>query len=109
VDGPGSGRRRWWRKSGWENYKGAGLAVQWVDNRRAAARDLAARPAIARLFRGFEPKHRPDPRRTSYRREVVSKQPLVDAERLLRDFPAGRGLSAGPCPTEDVKAVSWPA
>jgi mono/diheme cytochrome c family protein len=69
-------------KVGAQNYKGPGLAVQWVDiegplydtwpplSHRRIFGDLAQAPVAG------DRSHL----------EVVSKQPLVDAERVLRDF-----------------------
>jgi mono/diheme cytochrome c family protein len=71
-------------KIGAENYKGPGLAVQWVDiegplheswpppSHRSVFGDLKQSPSPTAEDRG--------------RVEVASKQPLVDAERLLKDF-----------------------
>ncbi len=71
-------------KAGADKYKGPGLAIQWVEiegpihetwppaSHRRVFGDLAQGPAPSA--------------EDSKRVEVVSKQPLVDAERLLRDF-----------------------
>jgi hypothetical protein len=71
-------------KIGAENYKGPGLVIQWVDvegplmeswpppSHKAIFGDLP----IARMPTPSDPDHR----------EVVSQQPMADAERILRDF-----------------------
>ena len=69
-------------KVGADQYKGPGLVIQWIDidgplgdswppqNHRELFGDLPQAPVAGRLNR----------------REVVSQQPLVDAQRILRDF-----------------------
>jgi hypothetical protein len=69
---------------GAENYKGPGLVVQWVEIEGPLLD--AWPPASHRLIFGDmnqEAAPLPD---LPHRREVVSRQPLVDAERILRDF-----------------------
>lgn len=71
-------------KIGAENYKGPGLVVQWVDIEGPLLDDWP--PAGHRQLFGdlpLQPAPRPD---EPQRREVVSHQPLVDAERILRGF-----------------------
>jgi hypothetical protein len=71
-------------KVGAENYKGPGLAIQWVEI-EGPLHDSWPPPSHRRLF--GELKQSPAPTvEDKNRLEVVSKQPLVDAERLLRDF-----------------------
>ena len=84
-------------KVGAENYKGPGLVVQWVDvdgplldswppeSHRRLFGDLPQAPVAGR----------------PNRREVVSQQPLVDAERILRDFT--RRAFRRPVTDEDIK------
>ncbi|TXT22065.1 MAG: hypothetical protein FD138_3776, partial [Planctomycetota bacterium] len=69
-------------KVGAENYKGPGLVVQWVDIEGPIFD--AWPPKSHRLLFGDMPQ-KPVAERSN-RREVVSEQPLVDAERILRDF-----------------------
>jgi hypothetical protein len=69
-------------KVGADHYKGPGLVIQWIDidgplgdswppqSHRGLFGDLPQAPLAGR----------------TNRREVVSQQPLVDAERILRDF-----------------------
>ncbi len=69
-------------KVGAENYKGPGLAVQWVEI-EGPLHDSWPPPSHRRLFGDLRQAPVADDRN---RLEVVSKQPLVDAERILRDF-----------------------
>src|SRR4051794_18838374 len=69
-------------KVGAENYKGPGLVVQWVDV-DGPLLDSWPPESHRRLFGGLP--QAPLAGRAN-RREVVSQQPLVDAERILRDF-----------------------
>jgi hypothetical protein len=71
-------------KVGAENYKGPGLAIQWVEI-EGPLHDTWPPASHRRLFGDLEQERAPTPEDKS-RLEVVSKQPLVDAERLLRDF-----------------------
>jgi hypothetical protein len=71
-------------KIGADNYKGPGLAVQWVEV-EGPLHETWPPPSHRRLFGELEQKPAPTPEDKN-RREVVSKQPLVDAERLLRGF-----------------------
>jgi hypothetical protein len=69
-------------KVGADNYKGPGLVIQWIDidgplgdswppqSHRELFGDLLQAPVAGRPSR----------------REVVSQQPMVDAQRILRDF-----------------------
>jgi mono/diheme cytochrome c family protein len=71
-------------KVGAENYKGPGLAIQWVEI-EGPLHETWPPPSHRRLFGDL--KQTPAPTAEDKNRlEVVSKQPLVDAERLLRDF-----------------------
>ena len=67
---------------GAENYKGPGLVVQWVEVEGPLLDSWP--PASHRRLFGDLPQApvagRPQPP------EVVSQQPLADAERILRDF-----------------------
>ncbi|MDA1055524.1 MAG: DUF1592 domain-containing protein [Planctomycetota bacterium] len=69
-------------KVGAENYKGPGLVVQWVDVEGPLIE--AWPPESHRLLFGDMPQQPVVER--SGRRQVVSDQPLADAERILRDF-----------------------
>jgi hypothetical protein len=69
-------------KVGAENYKGPGLVVQWVDVEGPLLDSWP--PASHRRLFGDLPQAPVAGRRD--RREVVSQQPLVDAERILRDY-----------------------
>ena len=67
-----------------ENYKGPGLVVQWVEIEGPLMDSWP--PASHRLIFGdMKQETTPLPDNPN-RREVVSSQPLVDAERILRDF-----------------------
>lgn len=71
-------------KVGAENYKGPGLVVQWVEIEGPLLDTWP--PASHRLIFGdMKQETAPLPDNPN-RREVVSQQPLVDAERILRDF-----------------------
>lgn len=67
---------------GAENYQGPGLVVQWVDVEGPLVDSWP--PASHRLLFGDLPRMPVADDRG--RLEVVSEQPLVDAERILRDF-----------------------
>jgi len=69
-------------KVGAQNYKGPGLAVQWVDI-EGPLHDSWPPLSHRRIFGDLSQAPVADDRN---RLEVVSKQPLVDAERILRDF-----------------------
>lgn len=84
---------------GAENYKGPGLVVQWVDIEGPLLDSWP--PASHRLIFG-DLKHEAAPRPDQPdRREVVSQQPLVDAERLLRSF--ARRAFRRPVTDDDLK------
>lgn len=71
-------------KIGAENYKGPGLVVQWVDIEGPLIDSWP--PASHRLIFGdMKPVDAPLPD-NPHRKEVVSQQPLIDAERILRHF-----------------------
>jgi hypothetical protein len=82
---------------GAENYKGPGLVVQWVDI-EGPLLDSWPPESHRRLF-GDLPQAPVAGHRD--RREVVSQQPLVDAERILRDFT--RRAFRRPVTDEDIK------
>ncbi len=65
---------------GAENYKGPGLVVQWVDIEGPLLESWPP-PSHLALFGNLKQQ-----RVQRERYEVVSEQPLVDAERLLTDF-----------------------
>jgi mono/diheme cytochrome c family protein len=71
-------------KVGAENYKGPGLAVQWVEV-EGPLHETWPPPSHWRLFGDL--KQAPAPTAEDNNRlEVVSEDPLLDAERLLRAF-----------------------
>jgi mono/diheme cytochrome c family protein len=71
-------------KIGAENYKGPGLAIQWVEI-EGPLHETWPPPSHRRLFGDL--KQAPAPTaEDKARREVVSEEPLADAERLLRAF-----------------------
>jgi mono/diheme cytochrome c family protein len=72
------------QKIGAENYKGPGLVVQWVEIEGPLLDSWP--PRSHRQIFGDLPQE-PSPKADSpNRREVVSKEPLADAERILRSF-----------------------
>jgi hypothetical protein len=71
-------------KVGAENYKGPGLVVQWVEI-EGPLLDSWPPPSHRQIFGDLKQVAAPDTDLPN-RREVVSDQPLVDAERILRDF-----------------------
>jgi mono/diheme cytochrome c family protein len=71
-------------KVGAENYKGPGLVVQWVEIEGPLLDSWP--PASHRQIFGDLPQERAPTPDNSNRREVVSQEPLADAERILRDF-----------------------
>ena len=71
-------------KVGAENYKGPGLVVQWVEI-EGPLMDSWPPTSHRLIFGDMKQETAPLPDNPN-RREVVSQQPLVDAERILRDF-----------------------
>lgn len=71
-------------KIGADKYTGPGLAIQWVEI-EGPLHDTWPPPSHRRLFGDLKQERVPTAGDKN-RLEVVSKQPLVDAERLLRDF-----------------------
>ncbi len=71
-------------KVGAENYKGPGLLIQWVDVEGPLV-DSWPPESHRRIFGDLNQVSIPGPD-NSNGREVVSKDPLVDAERILLDF-----------------------
>lgn len=71
-------------KIGAENYKGPGLVIQWVDVEGPLLESWPP-PSHKALF-GDLPLQRMPKADDKEWREVVSKQPLADAERILREF-----------------------
>src|SRR5262249_26593161 len=67
-----------------EHYRGTGLAVQWVEI-EGPLHETWPPPTLRRLFGDLNQAPAPVPEEKN-RLEVVSKQTLTDAERLLRDF-----------------------
>jgi hypothetical protein len=72
------------QKVGAENYKGPGLAVQWVEI-EGPLHETWPPPSHRRLFGDLQHTPAPTPEDKN-RLEVVSQEPLADAQRLLRDF-----------------------
>ncbi len=71
-------------KIGADNYKGPGLVIQWVDVEGPLMTSWPP-PSHKAIFGDLKQAVVPSPT-DSKRLEVVSSQPLVDAERILRDF-----------------------
>ncbi len=71
-------------KVGAENYKGPGLAVQWIEI-EGPLHDTWPPASHRKVFGNLQQAPVPTAADKS-RVEVVSKQPLVDAERLLKSF-----------------------
>ncbi|HYH64893.1 MAG TPA: DUF1592 domain-containing protein [Urbifossiella sp.] len=71
-------------KVGADKYTGPGLAVQWVEV-EGPLHDTWPPPSHRRLFGDLKQAPTPTPEDKA-RLEVVSTQPLADAERLLRGF-----------------------
>ena len=71
-------------KVGAENYKGPGLLIQWVDI-EGPILDSWPPESHRRIFGDLNQVPLPGPDNSS-RREVVSKEPLIDAERILLGF-----------------------
>ncbi|MEX2025753.1 MAG: DUF1592 domain-containing protein, partial [Pirellulaceae bacterium] len=71
-------------KIGADKYEGAGLVVQWVDVEGPLLESWP--PASHRRLLGDLKQEHVAAKDNSSRMEVVSEQPLVDAERILRDF-----------------------
>jgi hypothetical protein len=71
-------------KIGADKYTGPGLAIQWVEI-EGPLHETWPPPSHKRLFGDLKQAPAPTPEDKS-RVEVVSKEPLADAERLLRDF-----------------------
>lgn len=72
------------QKVGAENYKGPGLAVQWVEI-EGPLLDSWPPPSHRQLLGDLEQVRAADAEHPN-RREVVSQQPLADAKRILKDF-----------------------
>jgi mono/diheme cytochrome c family protein len=88
-------------KIGAENYKGPGLTVQWVDV-EGPLYDSWPPPSHRALFGDL--RQAPAPTAEDRNRlEVVSKEPLADAERLLRPFM--RRAYRRPVTDDDVKPI----
>jgi mono/diheme cytochrome c family protein len=86
-------------KVGAENYKGPGMDLQWIEV-EGPLHDTWPPPSHRRIF-GKLPQERVTHLDGSRRLEVVSKDPMVDAERILRDFT--RRAFRRPVSDEDVK------
>lgn len=71
-------------KVGADKYEGPGLVVQWVDV-EGPLLELWPPPSHRRLF-GDLPQERMAGSENTDQLEVVSQQPLADAERILKDF-----------------------
>jgi hypothetical protein len=71
-------------KEGADKYKGPGLAIQWVEVKGPLLEGWPP-PSHKSIF-GDLPRERIPGADDKDRREVVSKQPMPDAERILRGF-----------------------
>ncbi|NBV22455.1 MAG: DUF1592 domain-containing protein [Proteobacteria bacterium] len=71
-------------KIGADKYKGPGLVIQWVDIEGPLMESWPP-PSHKAIFGDLKQVRLPAPNDPD-RREVVSEQPMVDAERILRDF-----------------------
>ena len=71
-------------KIGAEKYKGPGLVIQWVDVEGPLLESWPP-PSHKAIFGDLKQAVVPSPSDPK-RLEVVSQQPMVDAERILRDF-----------------------
>ena len=69
-------------KIGAQNYKGPGLAIQWVDV-EGPLHDTWPPESHRRIFGDLPRKPTAE---SFHKQEVVSKDPAADAERILRDF-----------------------
>ena len=88
-------------KAGADKYQGPGLAIQWVEI-EGPLHETWPPPSHRRVFGDLA--QAPAPTAEDKNRvEVVSRQPLVDAERLLRDFM--RRAYRRAVTDEDVKPV----
>lgn len=76
-------------KIGADKYAGPGLVVQWVDAEGPLLESWPP-PSHKAIFGEMAQEKMPTPKNPDWR-EVVSDQPLVDAERILREF-AGRAF-----------------
>jgi hypothetical protein len=88
-------------KIGADKYTGPGLAIQWAEI-EGPLHDTWPPPSHTRLFGDLKQAPAPTPEDKN-RVEVVSNHPLVDAERLLRDFM--RRAYRRAATDEDVKPV----
>ena len=88
-------------KVGAENYKGPGLAIQWVEI-EGPLHETWPPPSHTRLFGDLKQAPAPTPEDKN-RVEVSSKEPLADAERLLRQFM--RRAYRRAVTDEDVKPI----
>ena len=70
------------QKVGAQNYKGPGLAIQWMEIEGPVVESWPP-PSHRRIFGDLERAPTPEDKN---RFEVVSKNPAADAERILRDF-----------------------
>jgi transcriptional regulator NrdR family protein len=84
-------------KIGVENYKGPGMVVQWVEVEGPMI-DQWPPKSHQQIFGDMQQERDPNNRN---RREVVSQQPLVDAERILREFT--RRAFRRPVSNHDIK------
>jgi hypothetical protein len=72
------------QKIGAENYKGPGLVIQWVDVEGPLMESWPP-PSHKSIFGDLKIERMPKQNDKEYR-EVVSSQPMADAERILREF-----------------------
>ena len=71
------------QKIGAQNYKGPGLAVQWVEIEGPLMVDTWPAASHQKLFGNLAQAPTPE---NKNRFEVISQEPAADAERVLRDF-----------------------
>ncbi|MDZ4287220.1 MAG: DUF1592 domain-containing protein, partial [Prosthecobacter sp.] len=86
-------------KVGADKYTGPGLVIQWVDVEGPLLESWPP-PSHQRIFGDLKQAVVPSPN-DAKRLEVVSQQPLADAERVLRDF--ARRAFRRPVTDEDIK------
>ncbi len=88
-------------KIGAEKYDGPGLGVEWVDV-EGPMFDTWPPESHRRIFGDLEQGPAPN-RNYSNRVEVVSREPMTDADRILRDF--ARRAFRRPVPASDIDPV----
>jgi mono/diheme cytochrome c family protein len=86
-------------KVGADKYTGPGLVIQWVDVEGPLLESWPP-PSHQAIFGDMKQEHVPSANETN-RLEVVSVQPMIDAERILREF--ARRAFRRPVTDEDIK------